>query len=859
MTKAILAMVAGSQRHAAFTLLIYIAVILLSLVYSFRHLGIDTNTDHLFAASLPWRQQQARFDRAFPQFNDLIVAVVRAPTPEQADETARDLAAAVARDRRHFIDVTRPGSGTFYRREGLLLLPEQKLADLLNSIVVAQPFLGQLAADPSAAGLFKSLGLIAQGVSAGQANLKPYAANLQAFETALQQSLDGKPQPISWQSLVAPSLTATQGDVRFVLIHPVLDHGSLQPGGAATNALLGIIASLNDVKSGVATVHYTGQIPLSDEQFASLTQGMVAGLIISIALISLWLTLAVRSWRMILPILATLIAGLVLTIGFAALAIGRLNLISVAFAILFVGLAVDFAIQFCVRLRDARFRIHDRALAMLAAAREAGIQIALAAIATASGFLAFVPTSFVGVAELGMIAGVGMLIAFLCTVSLLPALLAVTKPPGEAERIGFPFGDWADHAITRHHRPILVGFAALAVLGGVAAASVSFDANPLHTQNQNTEAMRTLRSLTSDAITNPFYINALAPSLPAARTLAAKLTKLPEVDSVISGATFVPENQSVKLGMIGQTRDILAPSLAMVDTPTAPTPAAIRAAALDAGEKIEALGDKIPADSALRHIGTLLIRIAEAPDSTIEAMNNALTRFLPGELQRLNDALSAEEVTRQSLPESIRKDWFLQDGAVRLQIVPGKAAENSAGLARFVQAVRQVTPDIAGPAVTAIATSRTILGAFREAAVLAAIAIGVILMVFLRSARDAVLVIVTLALSALLTALFARLAGLSLNYANIIALPLLLGVGVSFNVYFVMNWRAGMRHLLGSATARAVLFSALTTGTAFGSLAASHDLGTASMGEVLLLSLLATLISTFVFLPALLHALPRRH
>ena len=124
-----------------------------------------------------------------------------------------------------------------------------------------------------------------------------------------------------------------------------------------------------------------------------------------------------------------------------------------------------------------------------------------------------------------------------------------------------------------------------------------------------------------------------------------------------------------------------------------------------------------------------------------------------------------------------------------------------------------------------------------------------------RNVRDTLLVLATLALSALLTALFAQIAGLSINYANIIALPLLLGVGVSFNVYFVMNFRAGMKHFLSSATAQAVLFSALTTGTAFGTLAASHDRGTSSMGVLLLLSLLAVLIATFVFLPALLYTL----
>lgn len=858
MTKVILNVVAGSQRRAPLIVLLYVVAILLSLIVSVRYLGLDTNTSNLFAASLPWRQQQIRFERTFPQFNNLIVAVVRARTPEQSDETAKGLAGAIAKDPRHFIDVSRPGSGPFYRQQGLLLLPEAKLVTLLNNIIEAQPFLGQLAADPSAAGLFNSLGLIAQGVKEGQADLKPYDTELRAFEAALQQSLAGNPQPLSWQNLVTPSLNAEQNGLRFVLIHPVLNHNSLEPGGAATRALRHIIATLPEVQSGAATVNYTGQIPLSDEQFASLTDGMFFGLVVSVALISLWLTLAVRSWRMIFPILGTLIAGLILTVGFAALAIGRLNLISVAFAILFVGLAVDFAIQFCVRLRDARFRIHKPALAILAAAREAGVQIALAAVATATGFLAFVPTNFIGVAELGLIAGVGMFVALFCTITLLPALLTITKPTGEAQRIGFPLGDWVDYQITKHHRPILISFAGLAMFGTVAATTLQFDANPLDTQNQNTEAMRTLHRLTENSITNPFYITALTPSLSAARILTTRLAKLPDVDRVISGATFVPENQSIKLDMIRQAKQILAPSLLSAGAPTVPTAATIRAAALDAGKKIEAISGIIPKQSPLGGIGRLLIQVSRAPDGTIMAMNAALTKYLPGELQRLSDALSAKLITEKSLPNSILRDWFLPNGSVRIQVIPTSSAENSQDLARFVHAVQKVTPDIAGPAVTAIATSRTIISAFREAAVLAAIAICLILLVFLRSARDAGVVIVTLALSALLTALFARLAGLSLNYANIIALPLLLGVGVSFNIYFVMNWRTGMRRLLGSATARAVLFSALTTGTAFGSLAVSRNAGTASMGAVLLLSLFATLISTFLFLPALLHALPRR-
>jgi predicted RND superfamily exporter protein len=160
--------------------------------------------------------------------------------------------------------------------------------------------------------------------------------------------------------------------------------------------------------------------------------------------------------------------------------------------------------------------------------------------------------------------------------------------------------------------------------------------------------------------------------------------------------------------------------------------------------------------------------------------------------------------------------------------------------------------------VTIYETSRTIMMAFRDAAAYALGAIALILLVSLRSLRDAALVMAPLLMAGLLTLLVIVLMPLPLNYANIIALPLLLGVGVSFNVYFVMNWRDGRRAVLASPTARAILFSALTTGTAFGSLALSAHPGTASMGDLLLISLGCTLLASLLFIPALLASVRAR-
>jgi predicted RND superfamily exporter protein len=218
----------------------------------------------------------------------------------------------------------------------------------------------------------------------------------------------------------------------------------------------------------------------------------------------------------------------------------------------------------------------------------------------------------------------------------------------------------------------------------------------------------------------------------------------------------------------------------------------------------------------------------------------------------LRTALSAGKVTIADIPADIRRDWLLPDGRARLQVVPKAEQRAAGGIAAFTMEVTRIAPNAGGSAVTIAATSTTIVDAFRTAAIGALLAILVILSLTLRRLVDVVLVMMPLVLSALLTLYVAVLAGLPLNFANIIALPLLLGLGVSFNVYFVMNWRAGLTAPLASATARAILFSALTTSTAFGSLALSGHPGTASMGVLLLISLGCTLLASLVFVPAVL-------
>lgn len=852
-----------SVRHIPLTLIIFLILCCGAGWLSAHKLGITTETDKLFADSLPWKQRNLYIEKRFPNDKDTLVAIIKAKTPEEGEETAHALALKLKQDHKNFTSIDEPSANIFYQKNAFLFIDKKQLEPLLDQTISAQPFLGTLAADPSARGLFGMFGLISLGITHGHALPENFNTALNTLSTTLDKASRGENvPPLSWETLLAPDLSKLAGDYNFVLTYPKRDFSSFEPSQAAISAMRHTLNALPLIKNGSAQALITGEAKLSDEEFSTVAKGMIWGLLLSLALVTTWLFFAVRSLRIILPILITLIVGLLLTTGFATIAVGTLNLISVAFAILFVGIAVDFAIQYGVRFRS---QIHhdntplNRSEALIKTGKESGPQIFVATLATAAGFLAFTPTNFIGVAQLGLIAGIGMVIAFICTLTLLPALLSLFKATPSPQGKGFASLTSLDKMIRLYRKFILGVFTVLGVIGLLLIPSLSFDSDPLHTKNPNTEGMRALHLLENNPLTTPYNAQLIIPTRQEAEKEAKAFEKLPSVHDVLWLGSMVPNFQKEKLALISDAADILLPTLNVSQTLPQPNALEIRQAAKEAVQKLSLIPDDKLSPS-LKTLCTALMRLADpqqSSDHTVLVTNEILTRYLPHELDRLRLALQAKEVTESDIPKEIKANYLTPDGQYRLIIHPnGQMSENKI-LHQFVHEITQINPNIAGPALDITASATTITHAFIIASSCAVIAILIILFIVLRRVLDSILVIIPLILSSLLTVILITKLPEPLNFANIIALPLLLGVGVSFNIYFIMNWRAGLKNPLSSPTARAVLFSALTTGSAFGSLAASAHPGTASMGRILLLSLGCTLLCTLIFIPALLPKRPQ--
>jgi hopanoid biosynthesis associated RND transporter like protein HpnN len=609
-------------------------------------------------------------------------------------------------------------------------------------------------------------------------------------------------------------------------------------------------------------------VPLSDEEFASVAQGTGVAGVVSVVLVGLLLWLALGSGRVVFAALLMLATGLLLTLGWAALAVHEINLISVAFAVMFVGIAVDFAIQFCMRYRAER-RAHAGKAEIGQALDDAGGAMAkpllLAAAATALGFFSFLPTQYRGVAQLGVIAGGGMIIALILTFTMLPALLRILRSPRERREIGFGWAAPINRALIAKRKPVLIACGLLALLAIAALPRLVFDFDPLKLKDPTTESMSTALELMDDPLVNPNTLDVLVRTPDEAKALAKKLSDLPEVRQALTIFDLVPDDQDAKIAMIedlsGLLEPVLHPALTGGRKP-APSADEIVAAAREAGRSAKAYLDSPHATGALKDAAEKFLpvvdQIAAADPRTISALSGTLLKGFDEALEPLETALNPEKITVDSIPADLRATYIATDGRYRVQAFPAGKGADAESLKQFLFAVRAVAPDAIGSPVVIYETGRIVTRAFLTAAVLALFTITILLFVVVRRPDDVARVLAPLLFAALLTLGTCALVKFPLNFANIIALPLLLGVGVTFPIYFVSAWRDGEGLLLSSPAGRGMVFSALTTAAAFGSLALSKHTGTAAMGMLLTMALAYTLVATLVLLPALLGPAPQR-
>ncbi|MBP2428030.1 hopanoid biosynthesis associated RND transporter like protein HpnN [Bradyrhizobium elkanii] len=820
--------------------------------YTARNFSINTDINKLISPDLDWRKRDNQFEEAFDR-ERLILAVVEAATPELTSSAAKALTAKLQADKKNFEAITALGSGEFFEKNGLLFLPTEEVGKVAGQLESAAPLIEIMAGDPSIRGLTGALETGLAGVKRGQVKLDNAAPPFNLISETVETVLAKGDATFSWRELTSDKPLTDSDKRAFIEIKPIIDYSALEPGKAATDAIRQAAADLKFPTEYHARVRLTGPVPIANEEYATVQDGAITNGIGTVVIVLVILWMALHSGKIIFAVFVNLFIGLAITTAVGLMMVGSLNLLSIAFAVLFIGLGVDFGIQFSVRYRSERFKNDNLTLALENAARRSAVPLSLAAMATAAGFLCFLPTDYKGISELGKIAGAGMLVAFVTSITVLPALLDLLNPPGEKEPVGYAFLAPLDLFLEKHRVPIIVGTLLVTVAGLPLLHYMKFDFNPINLRNSKVESIATFLDLRKDPNTGANAINVMTRSEADAKKIEAKLEKLPEVSRVMSLDSFVPDDQPAKLKLIGQAARTLGPALNPDSVDPAPSDQEnVESLKSSVDSLRKTAGDgKGPGAVAARRLADALQKLAGSNQATRDKAQDVFVAPMKIVFDQLRNTLQAQTVTLQNLPPELVDSWKTKDGLMRVEVEPKGDPNDNDNLRRFADAVLAAEPTAIGGPVSILKSGDVIVKAFIHAGILALVTIGLLLWLTLRRVVDVLMTLVPLLVAGIVTLEICVLIGLPLNFANIVALPLLLGVGVAFKIYYVTAWRQGRTNLLQSSLTRAIFFSALTTATAFGSLWLSSHPGTASMGKLLALSLVTTLAAVLLFQPAL--------
>jgi uncharacterized protein len=501
-------------------------------------------------------------------------------------------------------------------------------------------------------------------------------------------------------------------------------------------------------------------------------------------------------------------------------------------------------------------------------ARGVGRSLLVSCITIAMGFFSFVPTAYAGVAELGLISGVGMFISFLANLTILPALLTLLPLQRDTVRplihrkvlVTFPY---------KYPRAVCIGAVILGLGSAILLPKVYFDYNPMNLYDKNSEAIFTVKELFKDPDSSPWTISILVRDAEEARSLAEKLGTLKEVKMAITLSDFVPEDQPEKLRILSDIALMMPPALNALAVKEIGYGQEVKALH-DLGKALrKSLGSFSTADApsaqrlydAIQRFQILLENRGKG-EKAFAALEESMLSNLPSLLEKLRNSLHPTAFEASALPQDLASQYVSIDGHYRIQVFPRENIMDRNALERFVLSVRTVTPDAIDAPVIVYESGRAVVSSFRQAVFYALVAITLYLLIELKSISFTFVILIPLILAMFLTGASSVLLGIPFNFANVIIVPLLLGVGVHSGLIFVLRYRTeppADGNMLKTSTARAVLFSTVTTIVSTSSLSFSAHRGIASMGMLLMLCLSFLLMCTLILLPALLKLSIKRN
>lgn len=862
-----------SLNHPFPVLIIVILLAAFGLQYTVENLSINTDTAELIAPDAPFQQNRRNFEKAFSQDMHTLLVVIESETPELTKTVTKRLSRLLSTEKTTINNVYVPNDNDFFLHNGLLYLDVEELQSLSGTLSEAQPFIGRISQEPHLKGFFTIFEDALISPDKTQDLPIDLASLIDKVTGTLRKSIYGEKALFSWEKLIAKNaLTGNHARKGFILVSPKFNYAQIRPAEGAIEAIRSASLKIQDKNLPAVKVWITGEVGLEDDELLGMSTGTFNASIFSIILVCLILLIAYRSFLFMLATFITLALGMVFCGVFAALSVKNLNLISVAFAVSNIGLGVEYAIHFCLRYRDNLLHHIQPERALRSTLMSTSPSLLLCAGTTAIGLYAFIPTDYQGVSELGLLAGTSLFICLLVTLTALPVLLklipaslstAISNQESSKHSVFTALSEKLATIPLHYAKSITLITCLLTLISIILVFKVQADFNPINLRDPNTESVIAFKELIKDPETSPMTLTILSKSEQQTKTLQQKLGEIKSVDKTISLFDFIPSEQEDKLAIIEEMSLLLGsqaqtfPTLQYGVDPTESIVHLIKAIKTTLPTKTDS--HEISALNAFKDVlEDLLLELNTRlePDRRvfIETIQTALLGTLPKVMNDLLAGLNAKEISLAELPLDLKERWLSNSGWYRIQISPKHDLNDLVNLEQFITDVQKVAPDTTDLPIMYWESMKEVINAFQTAIIIALITIATLLYAIRRSLTDTLLVMTPLILAGLFTMASTVLTGTPINFANIIALPLLLGVGVDNGIHMVEKLHHSLsekQNIYRSSTARAMFYGALTTASSFAGLAFSPHQGIASMGLIITIGIFWIMTCTFIILPAL--------
>ena len=811
---------------------------------------MDNNTSKLIRQDTNWRAVHDEFVSTFPQYDQNTTVVLTGAKPNALILVTDALGQQIAARKDVFSSVFAPSANQFIQDNALLYVETDNLDDIISKLADAQPFLSAIAEHNSIRGILE---LLTDALESDE-DLSGIDQIANAFALAIDATLTKDAKAISWRDeLLQPDTSEIFYQVIFV--KGKQEYGKELPNGLIVGELQSLINKFEHPLDSGIDIRLTGQVPLEHGEIVSAWQSVNLAGTVALFMLAAVLFWGVRSLRVIAATYLSMLCGLIWTAAWAMFSVGHYNTISILFLVMFIGLGVDFAIHLCLKYQEA-LENTDKKTALLDTNERLGTTLILCGITSGIGFLAFVPTEYIGLRELGIISAGGMLIAIFVSLTLIPAFFAITTEPMASNAL--PLASQLTNLIGQHAKLTSIATLGTAVVLAFYAKQATFDYSTLSLKDPDSEAMATLKELHDHDIITDYALNYIAQDLEESQSVSEKFKSLEMVSEAITPFDYLPGDQAEKVFLLEDGKYLLDSIFYAVPNNEQLSDQRLVEILEDLRSVIRArLNEPDPTSHLKQSLGELdasIISLIQSDARTRQQFSDLIVPPIKAEINWLQKVLGAQAMELDNLPMSLRERLIASDGRSIVTVTPSETLVPLESLRRFTEDVRSVASAVTGRPVLDLGIGEIVVTAFTEALLLAVFLIFVVLLMTLKSFIDAVLVFIPLGLTALVVLSFSVLVDMPLNMANVVVIPLIFGLGVDNGIHIVKRFHQvnNPQELVRSSTPKAVFLSNLTSFSTFSALSLSSHQGIYSIGILLTVGLFTLMFLTLVSLPALL-------